>query len=335
MHFKIAVILCALYFVTMTQSVGINQDQIKKVVDLVKKNENAKDQITPENIRKLLTDLGVEEKNLEGCTYEADTKDGKKVQSIIVFLTKNKKTEDLWTLKNLSSQEVIVYLSLFIHYDKEGGDLDGLVDSDELKKIIEALSLNDGEKEILTGKFQDDPTVNFAEFLYGYLDVKQIGRGLDMEQITNLSNIKKFKTNDDCIQPDKITEFIQGLSIIDGQHEKWEFERFQKYALELQELVVVSAEYNKTADEKKRIVIPSPAVRDYVSGFAFHDTNQDGLLCGKELDDIVDKHLKGATAASILVDGNDNGDGCLDILEILTVTFKQFEQLKTHCPCHK
>ncbi|XP_050424698.1 uncharacterized protein LOC126835884 [Adelges cooleyi] len=129
---------------------------------------------------------------------------------------------------SLSSQEVIVYLSLFVHNDKEGGDLDGLVNPAELKKIIEALSLNDGQKEILTGKFEADPTVNFAEFLYGYLDVKSLGRGLDMEQITDLSNIKKNKTNDDCIQPDKVTEFIEGLSIIDGQHEKWEFESFRK-----------------------------------------------------------------------------------------------------------
>ncbi|XP_050424203.1 uncharacterized protein LOC126835571 [Adelges cooleyi] len=152
MHFKIAVILCALYFVTMTQSVGVNQGQVKRIVDLVKKDENAKDQITPEDISKVLTELGV--KNLAGYIYEADTKDGQKVQSIIVFLTKNQKTEDHWMTTSLSSQEVIVYLSLFVHNDKEEGDLDGLVNPAELKKIIEALSLNDSQKEILTGKFE-------------------------------------------------------------------------------------------------------------------------------------------------------------------------------------
>ncbi|XP_050423710.1 uncharacterized protein LOC126835273 [Adelges cooleyi] len=128
-----------------------------------------------------------------------------------------------------------------------------------------------------------------------------------MGQITDLSNIKKNKTNDDCIQPDKITEFIEGLSIIDGQHEKWEFESFQKYGLELQELVVVSAEYNKTADEKQRIVISSPNVRELVSWFAFYDKSQDGLLIGEELDDIVAKYFKGYTVDSILIDANDNG----------------------------
>ncbi|XP_050429652.1 uncharacterized protein LOC126838912 isoform X2 [Adelges cooleyi] len=254
MHFIIAVILCALYFVTMTKSVGVNLEQVKLIVDLVKESEITVDKTTPQQFRAKLVELGVD--NVEGWKYEAGTTDGQKTQSVMVYLAKNNKTEDKWVTRSLSSQEVIVYLSLFTYQDKQGSIEDGLLNPDEVKSVIQALGLNQAGKRSLEWFFQGDETVNFAEFLFGFLTVKERGiegldRGLDMNQIIYLSNNILQNKRNDIIQSLKIITFIHGLRIIIGKHDEWEFERFQKWPLEMQELVVVSAEYNTTANDKE------------------------------------------------------------------------------------
>ncbi|XP_050423698.1 uncharacterized protein LOC126835265 [Adelges cooleyi] len=170
MHFKTAVILCALYFVTITHSVGVNQDQVKMIVEFVKPHENAIDQIPPEKFEEKFREMGV--KDVTGFTYETGTKDGQKVQNVMVFLAKNNKTSDDWKILRLSTYEVTIFLSLFRHHDKIGDDNDGLVNSKEVQNIIKDLSLNENEKNRLAGKFKGDVTINFAEFILGYLDVK-------------------------------------------------------------------------------------------------------------------------------------------------------------------
>ncbi|XP_050427981.1 uncharacterized protein LOC126837979 [Adelges cooleyi] len=326
MHFKIAVILCALYFVTMTKSVGVNLNQVKLIVDLVKESENTVDEIPPEQFIAKLVELGV--KNVRDWKYEAGTTDGQKTQSVMVYLAKNNKTEDKWVITNLSSQEVVVYLSLFTYNDKHGSIEDGLLNPDEVKSIVEALRLSQGEKDSLAGFFKDDETVNFAEFLFGFLKVKQTGikelnRGLDINQITFLKMNTLQNKIGDFIQPPKIISFIHWLRILIGPHDAWNFEPFQKWPLEIQELVVLSAEYNTIAHDKNGIVIPTSEVRGYVSSFAVHDRTHDGFLSGVELDEVVTcKDFERFTVSS-LMDGDSNGDQKLDILEIFTLIIEK------------
>ncbi|XP_050429650.1 uncharacterized protein LOC126838911 [Adelges cooleyi] len=329
MHFKIAVVLCALYFVTMTQSVGVNLVQVQLIVDLVKESENTVDEIPPEQFISKLVEMGVD--NVEGWNYEAGTTDGQKTQSLMVYLAKNNKTEDSWEFTSLSSQEVIVYLSLFTYHDKQGPVVDGLVNHKELENIFNGLRLNRGEIGNLAVFLKDDETVNFAEFLLAFLGIKfrgigELNRGLDMSQITFLSiNILQNKNND-YIESEKIKEFINWLPIISGVHDALEFERFQKWPLEMQELVVVSAEYNTTANDKNGVVISTSEVRGHIWSFAVSDTNRDGFLSRNELDDGVKcKDFERDTVVS-LMKGDRNGDDKLDILEIFALIFKTLEE---------
>ncbi|XP_050429647.1 uncharacterized protein LOC126838909 isoform X1 [Adelges cooleyi] len=326
MHFIIAVILYALYFVTMTKSVGVNLAQVQLIVDLVKESENTVDEIPPEQFISKLVELGVD--NVEGWKYEAGTTDGQKTQRLMVYLAKNNKIEDSWVIISLSSQEVIVYLSLFTYHENQGPVVDGLINLEEFKNIIEGLRLNREEKEDFAEFLQDDETVNFAEFLFGILAIKykgidELNRGLDMSQITFLSiNILQNKNND-YIESEKIKEFINWLPIISGVHDALEFERFQKWPLEMQELVIVSAEYNTTANDKNGIVISTSEVRGYVWRFAVSDTNRDGFLSGNELDNIVNcKEFERFTVSTFMA-GDSNEDEKLDILEMFALIIKK------------
>ncbi|XP_050427980.1 uncharacterized protein LOC126837978 [Adelges cooleyi] len=312
----------------MTQSVGVNLDQVKHIVDLVKESEKAVDKIPPKQFIAKLVELGV--KNVRDWKYEAGTTDGQKTQSVMVYLAKNNKTDDKWVTRSLSSQEVIVFLSLFTYNDKHGSIEDGLLNPDEVKSVIQALKLNQAGKRSLEWFFQGDETVNFAEFLFGFLTVKERGidgldRGLDMNQITFLSNNILQNKNYDFIPSANIITFIDWLRIVVGQHDEWKFERFQKWPLEMQELVVVSAEYNTTANDKKG-VIPAFEVRGYVWRFAAHDKNLDGFLSGVELDEVVKcTQFEGETVSS-LMDGDSSGDKKLDILEIFALLIKKLKQ---------
>ncbi|XP_050427714.1 uncharacterized protein LOC126837804 [Adelges cooleyi] len=162
--------------------------------------------------------MGVQD--MTGFTYEADMKGGRKVQSVMVFLAKNNKTFDHWMIQSLSTHEVTIYLSLFRNHEEKKGDDDGLVNSEKFQNIIQALSLNDEEKKSLADYFEGYNAINFAEILYGFLKVKPLSRGLNVKQIVDLNNIKDHKINGDYIQPDKLTEFMKGLCIVDGQHEE-------------------------------------------------------------------------------------------------------------------
>ncbi|XP_050424718.1 uncharacterized protein LOC126835897 isoform X3 [Adelges cooleyi] len=324
MHFKRAVILCALYFVTMTQSIGLTRSIIEKIVVEFERFENSVDQISPNEIEKIINDMGVQD--LSGFTYEADTKDGRKVQQLLVLLAKTDMPSDHWLKRRFATHEVTIYLNLFRYHDENGGVEDGLLDFKELKNVIQALSLNEDEKESLAKTFKGDLTINFAEFLLAFVDIKPEGNGLTEKHIKELVLIKDTNVVVPYINNTYVTEFIKKLSIVDVQDMNWTFERFQNYALECQELVVFAAEYNKTAEVEHELVIPTSEVRVKLSDFAFHDKNFDGLLNGIELDEFVRNHFKGDTVGALLKCGDINDDNSFDIVELFVVIFKKRER---------
>ncbi|XP_050443975.1 uncharacterized protein LOC126847636 isoform X2 [Adelges cooleyi] len=323
MQFKIAVILCALYFVTMTQSIGLNIFKVRTIIDLFKKHKSHEDQVSPDEINEIFKNMGVQD--MTGFTYEADMKDGRKVQSVMVFLAKNNKTFDHWMIQSLSTHEVTIYLSLFRNHEEKKGDADGLVNSEKFQNIIQALSLNDEEKKSLADYFEGYSAINFAEFLYGFLKVKPLGRGLNVKQIVDLNNIKDHKINADYIQPDKLTEFIKGLSIVKDQDEEWVFERFQTAAFELQELMVFSAEYNQTDNAEVETVCNTIEVRRVLATFVVFDKDHDGLLNGNELEKMALEHFSHLDVKSILKDGVADADKSLDIVDLFMVIYKVYD----------
>ncbi|XP_050423794.1 uncharacterized protein LOC126835336 [Adelges cooleyi] len=322
MHFKSAVIFCALYFVTMTQSIGLTRNIINRIVVEFERVENSIDQISPNEIEEIIKDMGVQD--LSGFTYEADTKDGRKVQQLLVLLAQTDKPSDHWLKRRLSSQEVTIYLNLFEYHDQKGGEFDGLINSKELNKIVEALNLNESEKQMLTGRFEGDLTINFAEFIQAFFEIKPQGNGLEEKQIDELILIKDDKEDGAYIKTTKITQFFIGLSIVNGLDEKLVFDRIQYSALELQELVLVSAEYNRSADKKTGTVYSTEIVKEVLADFHQFDHNQNGKICKHEAIHIERMYFPKKKNFGSLIDAYDtDADGLLDVAELFRLMFKE------------
>ncbi|XP_050423632.1 uncharacterized protein LOC126835231 [Adelges cooleyi] len=322
MHLKSAVIFCALYFVTTTQSVGLNRGVINRIAFEFKAGENTVDYISPNKIMEIVKQIGVED--LSEFTYEPDTKDGLKVQKLLVLLAKHNKKSDHWLKRRFATHEVTIYLNLFRYHDKHGGDEDGLLDFEELKNVVKALSLNEDEKERLANPFEGDLTINFAEFLSVFVDIKPVGNGLEESQIDELILIKDDKVDGDFISATKITEFILGLSIINDHDENLVFDRIQNSAFELQELVLVAAEYNRTADKNTRKVYSSEIVKKVIAEFHKFDKDKNGKLCKEEAKDIEKSYFLDLKHVGSLIDTYDTDkDEMLDDVELFKLMFKE------------
>ncbi|XP_050427191.1 uncharacterized protein LOC126837345 isoform X6 [Adelges cooleyi] len=252
MQFKSAVIFCALYFVTVTQSVGLNKDQVQKIVIFFKGHGKPISKIPNEGIEKLVDDFGMN--NFSDLNYNNGMTYAQKVQDLLVFLANyDKRFDDWWKESILSSYEVKVYMGAFNIYDLNGTH-DGLLDFNEVRQVIDVFNLDDADKNRLAAAFdKSDVAINASEFLLGFMREKTEGRGLDVDRIQDLIDLhNNHRTHGDHIDSDKIKEFFKKLSIVKNDHEDQllDFKSIRTSAFELQELSVVSAEYNKDVDIK-------------------------------------------------------------------------------------
>ncbi|XP_050427245.1 uncharacterized protein LOC126837379 [Adelges cooleyi] len=170
MHFKNAVILCMLYFVTVTQSAGLNEQQAADIVDFFNDFETTTNEIPKEDIVSFGIDIGM--KDMNDFTYNEALTDAQKAQDLLILLANNDKTSDRWTKKNVSSFEVTIIVTVFRKFDEKVVN-DGLIDYNELKNLVDSLSLTQEFKDDLKGAFDtDDTAINAAELVKAYLSVK-------------------------------------------------------------------------------------------------------------------------------------------------------------------
>ncbi|XP_050440702.1 uncharacterized protein LOC126845817 isoform X2 [Adelges cooleyi] len=280
MHFKTAVILFALYFVTATQSVGLNMRQIE-IIDYLftihcvgnifkgenveielrncmknfshseneEEHENCIDDSSMEDIVKMGLEISMN--SILDFEYKEGRTDAQQVQDLLVFLANTEKKFDDFTSQSFSSYEITVFVGLFNKCDQSGKH-DGLLDYKEVIQVIDALNLEKCVKENLEGAFEEDETFNAAEFLYEFLKVKPEGRGLEMYQVQEMIDLhKNHKIKGDHIDPVEIKNMFTKLSIVNDDYEGllvFHPNPTRKGPLELQELLIVLAEYNKVAD---------------------------------------------------------------------------------------
>ncbi|XP_050427125.1 uncharacterized protein LOC126837313 [Adelges cooleyi] len=319
MHFKSAVILCMLYFVTVTQSAGLNERQVGRIVILFKDHESLTNHVSREAILDVIEELGMKDKS--GFTYNTDVSDARKAQDLLIFLADNDKKTDCWKENNVSSYEVKIIVTVFREFDKKGKH-DGLIDHDELEDLITALSLGEKFKNDLAHEFSTDyKTINAAELVRAYFNVKPKDGVLDKTQVDELVKLKDNQIGNH-INPEAITAFFLKLSILKEDYKgHLVFTPIRPVALEVQELLVVSAEYTKKDKVgTDYLSIPIRTVRDIVSQFAEADEDKNGKLDESELEKITlsldSKDQASTTDFNSLLRAHDtNGDKHFDIAE--------------------
>ncbi|XP_050427410.1 uncharacterized protein LOC126837522 isoform X9 [Adelges cooleyi] len=343
MHLKCAVILFALYFVTATQSMGLNKDQVEKIVKIFKTFKNGTD---------LSTSALCREYNLV-FEHKRGRSPARKVQDLLVFLASNDKINDNPKIQSLSSYEVKIFVGLFNKYD-QWFDHSGLLDHDEVKKVVNALNLEDDVEKNLVDKIKyifnalirdsvdsilliSSETINAPKFLEAFLEVKPKGKGLDKKRILELINLYKgHKIAGDYIDPVEIAKFFKNLSIVKQEHEGLlVFDSIRTAPFQLKELLLVSAEYNKEANQENGPVYSTDSVRDVLWNFSKYDVNKNGLIDKKELKGIEERHYQDEDVDSIFEDFDIDRDQHLNIAEYCRMEFTQHERMNAEKTEHE
>ncbi|XP_050440954.1 protein PFC0760c-like isoform X3 [Adelges cooleyi] len=295
MHFISAVILCALYFVTVTQSIGLFKVQIKHIVAVFSGYKDCKNEIPMKEVLDMTKMMGVKNMTFE---FKKDMNNNQNLQDLLVFLANSEKKTDRWTFRMLTSFEVQLLVSLFEARDRMGNN-DGLLEYSEVLQVIDALVLESKVRMLLKAEFQEgDKTINAAEFLKGYLVAKKSGKGLDKKQVEELNNIKNHKKVDEHIDDVEITNFYKKLSIVKDEYNSLvDLKTTRTAPFVLQELMVNSSEYYyREIDGKPGYVCPNASIEDTFGNFSENSTEIDvqgiDYLKWQNRMDVLGKHNK-------------------------------------------
>ncbi|XP_050422227.1 uncharacterized protein LOC126834388 [Adelges cooleyi] len=304
MHFKSAVILCALYFITSAWSIGLNSEQLCVIIKLYE-NHN----ITEKNITQLTKEFfGIREpKELFDCdsngTNSVDLK-----KWLLKLAYKDKKTNDSFETQMLTPFEVEFFLSVFTEH-ANGSNQDGCLSLQQLPSVLKDLKLDDTEIEkvveklkvkhkkrnflklnYMTSKFfnlnsiKAQFVITEADFLLIMLEIKPEGYGLVRQQIEKF--IDWFdncpKTVSGSIEPTEIQKIFIEFGMADPKHDsKFLFKSNRSAEKELMELMMVTAERSRTEHIEEKCTY-TDIVQMFLNDFAKYDVDSDGFFTEEE-----------------------------------------------------
>ncbi|XP_050424820.1 uncharacterized protein LOC126835959 [Adelges cooleyi] len=138
-----------------------------------------------------------------------------------------------------------------------------------------------------------------AEFLLTMIDILPEGNGLNQNQIKELIKLYTSSiTKSGSIDPLKVNKIFNGIGMpIEPREELFESNR--PAAIELMELMIVTAERSTTVHENE-IVLSTQEVRTLVAGFKRYNTDNDGLLYKDEAKEFLEELLPNHPLASTL-----------------------------------
>ncbi|XP_050424275.1 uncharacterized protein LOC126835619 [Adelges cooleyi] len=208
MHFKTAVILCALYLLTSARSIGLNSTQLCEIIDLYENHKMSAGRIAEEKITQLMENFfGIQESKK---LFDRDSNGNNAVDLKMLLLTlayKDKKTHDCFQTQMLTPFEVEFFLSVFTEHANSSNQ-DGRLSLQQLPGVLEDFKLDDTEIDKVVKKLKVDKkkrifskagytmskflnlnsikaqfVINEADFLLIMLEIKPEGYGLDLQQI--------------------------------------------------------------------------------------------------------------------------------------------------------
>ncbi|XP_050421148.1 uncharacterized protein LOC126833704 [Adelges cooleyi] len=292
MHFKSAVIVCALYLLTSAWSIGLNSTQLSEIINLYESHKMSASPITSQNITKLLKEsFGIQKpEELFDCdsngVYYVDLK-----ELLLTLAYEDKKKHDSFETKMLTSFEVEFFLSLFIEHVNIT-DQNGYSGPEQLPSVLKDLKLNNTEIENIIEKLKDKKktvqfVINEADFLLTMLETKPEGYGLVRQQIEKFIDLFNNcpKTVYGGIDPLEIQKIFIEFGMADPKHDsKFLFKSSRSAAKEIMELMLVTAERSRTihTEHTARGVLDTDIVQMFLSNFVKFDVDSDGILSHEE-----------------------------------------------------
>ncbi|XP_050433608.1 uncharacterized protein LOC126841281 [Adelges cooleyi] len=289
MYLKCIVIVCAVYFITLVWSTGLNSDQLKLLAGLYENTELSINEITDENITQFIKEhFGIEQlTNIFRC--DPNVPELINLNDLLMVLAKNdNKNADKTKVKNLTPTEVEHYLGEFIAHTEIHNQpgyltprqLQGLFKSLNLKDALEALP---NEIKIKKG---GNYVMNGADFLFIMLAIKPEGNGLTLAQLEKFVSLYEAHS----IDPVASQKIFEELGITTKEHELNLLFKHDRPAEKLLiDIIVYAAERSRTVEKNESRLLDQSEVVSCVSNFNMLDENEDGLLSGDECAFFVEK----------------------------------------------
>ncbi|XP_050424364.1 uncharacterized protein LOC126835667 [Adelges cooleyi] len=317
MHFKSAVILCAVYFFTSVRSTGLHEDQIKKCIELYK-NRDEKN-IASVIARTMRNVFGIEYPN-EVFKYDSKEPYHTHFTDLFLVLAYNG-TITRFEDTTLMPFEVELYLKMFNkHAAAALIPQRGYLDRNQLSDVFKDLNINGKEKteavKLVPWSQVSDKGVGLcsaAELLLIMLHILPEGNGLNQSQIEDLN--KLYKTDTACIDRLKIQEILIEFGMAtESNKDLLLFKSNRPAAIVLMELMIITAERSKTV-HKNETVLSTQEVRILISHFKKLDTDHDGLLSDDEAKQFPEGLLTNNPQDSIKSTGLNSGqiEKCIEV----------------------
>ncbi|XP_050441583.1 uncharacterized protein LOC126846315 isoform X1 [Adelges cooleyi] len=281
MHFKSIVILCVVYFFTSVWSTGLDESQLRTCIQLYNNRENP---LCIQEITNLLaTECGIQspenvfENNPEKLDY---------IQLNNLFLAlAYKGTSHNFEHKMLTPLETDLYLKMFTR-NVENSKQPGHLTRYQLSVVFDHLCLNVEEKikaENVANEIIGDDPINAPEFLLIMFKILPEGNGLNKSQIKEFINSYRLhETQSGSFDRLKIQNIFKDFHMVDKAYEDLMlFEFYRPVAIELMELMLVTAVRSRTVNENDK-ALSINEVRLLISVYTKFDTDQDGLLSSNE-----------------------------------------------------
>ncbi|XP_050444492.1 uncharacterized protein LOC126848034 [Adelges cooleyi] len=289
MHFKSAVILCAVNFISSVWSTGLNKDQIEICIRM-------SDPSNPGILHyiRIIKDLmksgfGIEKPEE---IFQHDPRDyycHTFKRAFLALAYSDNKTSDSFGVPMLTTFEIEYYINKFHEHLQLNGQY-SFLSKEQLLDLFGKLHLTEDEKakaESLANREGDK--IQSAILLSIMLEILPEGNGLNEAQIEEFIELYRYQdTVTRCIEPLKIQNILNTIHMaIEPLEESMLFKSNRPFAKVLMELVIITAERFRTDNKKDEIVLSTKEIRSLLYEFTERDRNRDGVLFGNEASKFV------------------------------------------------
>ncbi|XP_050444100.1 uncharacterized protein LOC126847748 [Adelges cooleyi] len=306
MHFKSALIVCVVYFLTSAWSVGLNSDQLIELNKLFGNHKKCTHGVDEEDVSKVVREFfGIKWKRPEiNFAFYPNEPDSINLSNLLRVLAEKDKRSDNIKAKIHKYFDVNFFLDEFITVC-ESYDQPGYLNLQQLSEVFSywetiTVRLNEKIKElkIAIGGNAHRHLINAADFLLIMLEIKPVGNGITPAQAEKFGRLyEEHKTPGlvITIDPDESEKVFNELGITIDDELKLLFISNRPAEILLKDLILAAAERTGAFEEEKLRVISTSEVVYAINDFNVTDADKDGLLSPHEYsghEDDLDSILK-------------------------------------------
>ncbi|XP_050444054.1 uncharacterized protein LOC126847720 [Adelges cooleyi] len=293
MHFKSALIVCAVYFLTSAWSIELNSDQLEELKKLYENCKKTTNGISKDEIAHVVKEtFGIEWENLQtNFEYHSNLPDSVNLINLLWALAAtDNQTIDKVKVNALISNEVSIFLEEFVA-EAELHKQRGYINLQQLSEVFEHWKMvNDAlnaKRKVLKTENPDDYVMNAVEFLLLMIEIKPEGYGLNQAQIEMFGNLYEAHKTSDGIDPVESEKVFNELGISINDELRQLFKSTGPAEVLLIDLIVAAAERNKATEENEWKLLSPSEVVFYVNQFNEIDDDNDGLVSLDEYADFM------------------------------------------------